>query len=169
MKHHFLIALIIFLCIYGFLLAETVGANFPLFSFESHDGTLINNKTIQDMDIKIIIYGNPDALSNNRKQLDLVLEWLKSNNKTSQLLYTINFSSYPRLIRGIIKNQIQKNSQEFGINIYADWDAVFNKHFKLDTTKVTFFLLNDGGLIYESFSFLDATNTLSKISENSLK
>jgi len=118
------------------------------------------------MDIEIIIYGTPEALSNNRKQLDSVLEFLKSAEKTNMLLYTINFSSYPRLIRGIIKNQMQNNSQELGINIYADWDGVYKKHFELDPKKVTFFLLDNDGLICKKFYFQDSTDTLSKINEN---
>src|SRR6056297_2210055 len=120
MKKSILILLIFFSCIFSNLYAEYFVTSFPSFSLESYDGTVINNNTIQNMDIKLIIYGTPDALSNNRKQLDLVLEWLKSNNQTKKLLYTIDFSSYPKMIRGIIKNQMNKNSKELDIMIYAD-------------------------------------------------
>ena len=165
-KIRLLILLIFLLCIFSTVNAGCLFEDFPSFSFESHDGTLINKDCIKNMDIEIIIYGTPEALSNNRKQLDSVLEFLKSADKANIILYTINFSSYPRLIRGIIKNQMQNNSQELGINIYADWDGLYKKHFELDTKKVSFFLLDNDGLICKKFYFQDATDTLSKINEN---
>lgn len=80
----------------------------PKFSFEAFDGNSITNENVQKFGIQIILYGSPDALSNNRKQLDLVLEWFRSTEKINQLLYTVNFSSYPKLIRGLIKTQMKK-------------------------------------------------------------
>src|SRR6056297_1223968 len=80
---------------------------FPSFKFESYDGTKIDNDAILKLQIKLIIYGTPNALSENRTQLDQILEYLKTSKCLDQLLYTINFSSYPRLIRGIIKGQMK--------------------------------------------------------------
>jgi len=162
-----LILLILFLCIFATVNASCLFENFPSFSFESHDGTFINNESIKDKDIKIIIYGSPDALNNNRKQLDIVLDWLKTSNKTKHLLYTIDFSSYPKMIRGIIKNQMKKNSKDLDIMIYADWNGTFNQHFQLEKSQVHLFLLLEKSSVnhYELFSFSTAEKTLNKLSK----
>ncbi|MFP4461761.1 MAG: hypothetical protein ACOC34_02665 [Thermotogota bacterium] len=53
----------------------------PTFSFESYDGAVINHENILNTRVSLILYGTPDALTNNRKHLDLVLEWVKLTDK----------------------------------------------------------------------------------------
>ena len=120
----------------------------------------MEQEALSNLGIRLIIYGSPDALTTNRTQLDLILEHLKKMNRTDQLLYTINFSSYPRFIRSIIKGQMKSNSEEVGIRIYADWDGVLSSHFNLDNSQVSFFLIEDIGVIQERFYFNDALTAL---------
>ena len=137
----------------------------PVFEFESFDGSKMTELSIQDKGIQLIIYGSPDALTQNRVQLDLVLDHIRSADKTDQLLYTINFSSYPRLIRGIIKSQMKNNSNQLGINIFADWDGVWCTHYHLDSSFVSVFLICENTNVCNWFYFKDAKETLTQIEE----
>ncbi len=159
----YLLGFIFLLSTGAFSEAKGIIKLFPPFEFESFDGSTITQSALTTLNITLIIYGNPDALTNNRAQLDLILEHIKTEGKADQLLYTINFASYPRLIRGIIKNQMKNNARKLGINIYADWDGMLCNHYQLDTNLVAFFLITEDGMIPDWFYFKNAQDALIQI------
>ena len=163
LKKGALLVLVFFICFIGVVEANQTIQTLPAFEFESFDGSTITQSALTTLNITLIIYGNPDALTNNRAQLDLILEHIKTEGKADQLLYTINFASYPRLIRGIIKNQMKNNARKLGINIYADWDGMLCNHYQLDTNLVAFFLIMEDGMIPDWFYFKNAQDALIQI------
>ena len=159
---------LIFYCVFMLLFLTPIctfsdNAPFPDFSIESYQGTNINKKSLEELGITVIIYGTPDSLAENRTELDAVLEKFRQEKKGEELLYTVNFKSYPGFIRGIIKGQMKKHSQEMEISIYADWAGILLELLSLDDSKVYFFFLNEKQEIIEQVIFQDKEYILSKI------
>ncbi len=163
MKYYLVTGIVLILLCVVNIFAEASNMSFPSFIFEAYDGTVIEKDSLHNSGIKLVIYGTPDALTSNRTQLDQILEHLKLTKQTDKLLYTINFSAYPRLLRGIIKAQMEDNAGELGITIYADWKGILCEYFELDRSQVIFFLIDTIGNIQERFYFKNSENGLKRL------
>jgi len=101
--------------------------NFPDFTCESSKGETITEDYIRANDIRIIIYGTPKSLKRNRDKLDRILACIQTMHLDEQLLYIVNFSNFPGILRNQIKRNMEQNSIELGIKIYADWNGFISK------------------------------------------
>jgi len=141
--------------------------NFPDFICESSKGEMISEDYLRANNIRIIIYGTPKALKKNRNDLDRVLELIKSIKLEDQLLYIVNFSSFPKILKNQIKRTMGQNSIALGVKIYAEWNGSIYKGFSQSfrEEEVSVFLIGKDYEIEERMTDLSSENTIEKIIE----
>jgi hypothetical protein len=115
--------------------------------------------------LNYIVYGTPDSLEKNRKELDKVLEFLENNDALDTMLYLVDFRGYMGILHPMIKSRLKKESSERGLIIFADFKGDLRTFLKSDDETILFIILNEVETIRDVYKLKDSNDIINAISK----